>query len=305
MKLRALAHVLPLPLLAGLAVACSDDAVSSAGSSPAGDDGGVTVEDGGVPPVDGGQPDAATTLPEAPPTGNRGAVFLTSDPTSPQAFHSAGAYFVARATADQSVTRKTVGPCTVEIFGDGASPKETERSAGTLTFTGLAKAVTLPPAVDKTYDGVNGSGPLWTGGETITVTAAGADVPSFTTTLTAPSKLTLTAPALQAGTPLKVTRSAGLDAAWTGASSGDVVLYVDAASGSSAFSTTCAFPASAGKGTIPAAALADFPAGAGTFNLYVKTVSVLTPPDGYVRVTASSLLVEGTGRGTAGDAAFE
>ena len=308
MNLRVLAAVLLLPAVAAVVVACSDGATSSSGTSPDGFDASAeTTDDGSATSPDAGA-DATTTgpLPEPPPTGNRGAVFLTGDATSTGASHSAGAAFVARSTVDQSVTKKAVGPCAVEIYGNGAGPKETFRSAGKLTFTGLAKAVTLTPAADKTYDRITGSTALFVGGETFTVTADGADVPAFTATLMAPSKLTLTAPALPAANAaLKVTRSSGIEATWTGASSGEVVLYFDEAASSNAFSTTCTFPASAGKGTIPAAAFADFPSGAGTFNLYVKTVAVLTPADGYVRVTASSLLVSATGAGASGDSTFE
>jgi hypothetical protein len=193
----------------------------------------------------------------------------------------------------------------VEVYGSGASAKDTDRSAGKLTFTGGSKSVLLTPAADKTYAGTGGKGALFTGGETLSLTAEGADVPPFTMTVTTPGKLTLTAPDVPAAGPLKVTRAKGLAATWSGTSRGEVVLYLDAASGGDAHAVTCTFPASAGRGTIPADAFGAFPAGAGTFNAYVKTVSVVTPQDGYVRLTASSVMLDARGAGTVGDAAFE
>ena len=308
MKLLVALGLLSVSLVAGLE-ACSDPATSEPASSLA--DGGAE-EDAASPGVDGGpstpdpQSDAEAALPEPPATGNRAAIFVTSDVTSARSEHSAGAAFFTRTAADQSVTRKTVGPCVVETYGSGAGPKDTDRSAGKLTISGGAKSVPLLPEADGTYTTVNGQGALFAGGETLTITAQGAAVPAFVLSLVAPSKLTLASPALPAAAgALKVTRSAGLSASWTGSSAGVVVVYLDAAGGSSAHAATCSFPASAGAGVVPAAALADFPAVSGTFSIYAKTVAVQTPADEYIRATASTLLVGATGAGAAGDASFE
>lgn len=289
------------------AIACSEDAATTTATTGAPDAGALGEDDAG--PVTAA--DAATdaerepALPPPPETGNRGAVFVTSDATATSAAFSAGAAFFTRTSPDLSVTAKSVGPCRVEVYGSGASAKDTDRSAGKLTITGGARSVVLTPAVDKTYPTADGKSALFTGGETLTLTAEGADVPAFTTTVVAPAKLTLTAPAVPASGPLGVARAKGVAATWSGTSRGEVVLYFDATNGDEAHAATCIFPASAGAGTVPPEAFAAFPAGAGTFNAYVKTVAVLTPADGYIRLTASSVMVDARGKGTLGDALFE
>ena len=297
-----------LASLLTVVAACDEAATTEVAPSPDGggavEDGGVSGEDASAAPSDA-ETDAGAALPEPPATGNRAAIFVTSDVTTARSEHTAGAAFFTRTAADQSFTRKTVGPCVVDTYGSGAGPKDTDRSAGKITISGGTKSAVLLPEADGTYTTVNGQGALFAGGETLTITAQGAAVPAFVLSLVAPSKLTLSAPALPASGPLKVTRSAGITASWTGTSAGVVVVYLDAAGGASAYAATCSFPASSGSGVVPAAALADFPAVAGTYSIYAKTVAVQTPADGYLRATASTLLVNAGGAGAAGDAQFE
>ena len=136
------------------------------------------------------------------------------------------------------------------------------------------------------------------------VSADGKDVPAFTTSLTAPSKITLAAPVVTAGA-LTVKRSDGVSATFSGASSGLVVLYFSATSSTMAFAATCTFDAKAGSGSVPAAAFADFPAGPGTFDFYVKQSSVVMPAGWEVHFTASKAVVDPAGIALAGDATFE
>ncbi len=207
---------------------------------------------------------------------------------------------------DTTTTSKTVGPCVVEKVGSGDVPDEVDVSAGTVRITGGTKAVALTPAVDKTYEPVTGSVVLWNGGETLNVAGDGKDVPAFKTTVVAPSKLTMTAPALpSSAATLSVTRSAPFSATWSGASSGVAVLYFEATTSSNAFSATCTFKAGDGTAQVPAAAFADFPAGEGSFNFYVKEVGVASPPGWTIRFTASSAMVDSAGAGATGAATFE
>lgn len=277
-------------------------------------DGGTTTTDGGAeasPELDGGATDAAVdTASEAAAPGDLGGIFAISDSVTvdggPRSLHRAGAFFTHLTGVDTTTTSKTIGPCLVEKIGSGSSPDETDLSAGTIHITGGTKSVDLVPTAKKTYDPVTGAVALWSGGETLTVAAEGKDVPAFTTSLVAPSKLTMTAPALPSPSAnLSVTRSAPLSATWTGASSGQVVLYFDAATGSNAFSATCTFKASDGKAEVPAAAFADFPAIDGTFNFYVKEAAVASPPGWTVRFTVSSAIVGPSGVSAIGSATFK
>ncbi|MBK6696043.1 MAG: hypothetical protein IPG50_28110 [Myxococcales bacterium] len=243
-------------------------------------------------------------------SGNVGRVFAVSDSTTVdggvRATHRAGAFF-ARLTGPATTTKaKTVGPCLVETIGSGDEPTETALSAGTVRITGGSKAINIVPASDKTYEPVSGATPLWSGGETLEVSAQGQDVPAFATSLVAPSKLTVTAPALPAAAgSLAVTRSAPFTATWAGVSTGSVVLYFEAATGSNAFTATCTFPAADTTASVPAAAFAEFPAGEGTFDFYVRQ-SAPAATDGWsILFTASRALVGPDGMGATGYATFK
>jgi hypothetical protein len=272
------------------------------------------VVEGGMDsaPVSDSSTDAvAQDAAEAGPADRIGAIFAISDSVAvdggTKSNSRAGASFFHITTPSGMTTTKTVGPCLVEIIGEGSTTVEEDLSAGVVHITGGAKAVDLTPKSDKTYAVVSSSTEgLWNGGEMLTVTADGKDVPAFTTSLVAPSKVTLSAPAPAAGI-ITVTRSAGVSATFTGMSSGFVVLYFDIAdpSGQQAFSATCTFDASLGSATIPAAAFADFPAGDGTFNFYVKQSSVVMPAGWQVRFTASKAIVDPAGQAMVGQATFK
>ena len=271
--------------------ACS---TSPSVSTDAGMDAGAT-ETGAT---DGGSADASSdaATDAATDPANVGRVFAISDTVlfdgGTQSSYRAGASFVHTSGTDTNSNTKTVGPCVLETLSGNSTVKETAFSAGAVHLTGGSQKVDLVPS-GTTYDLASGKTFLWHGGETITVTGDGKDVPAFTTTLTAPSKLTLTAPALPPtqNDLLIVTKSVDFSATWTGASSGQMVLYFDAADGSMAYTSTCTFNASDGKATVPAAALAPFPKGSGTFNFYVKEVANAIAGTWSIKFTASSAVV--------------
>lgn len=266
----------------------ADATASDAGAADGGDGGGDSGKTGGV--------FAISDSLVAPDGGARGS-------------HRAGAFFVRATGEDTTTVARTVGPCVVEKIGGGSTPDETDLSAGAVRITGGRQTIELLPSAKGTYSPVTGGESLWTGGETLTVTADGKDVPAFTTKLVAPSKLTLTAPTLPAAAAaLSVARATPFSATWSGepvGGAGEVVLYFDIATGANAFSATCTFKASAGAGEVPAAAFSDFPAGSGTYNFYVKQTSTVTPADWSVRFTASSAMVGPGGAGAEGSASFK
>ncbi len=282
--------------------ACSSTDAQTSGTADGGTDGGPELEGGADAAVDA---DEDSGVP-----GDLGGIFAISDSITvdggPAGLHRAGAFFTHSTGVDTTTLAKTVGPCLVETIGNGNTPDETDLSAGVIHITGGTKSIDLVPTAKKTYDPVSGSVVLWNGGEMLTVKGEGKDVPAFTTSLVAPSKLTMTAPALPSSSAnLSVTRSAPFSATWSGTSSGLVVLYFDVATGSNAFSATCTFKASDGKAEVPAAAFADFPAIDGTFNFYVKEAAVASPPGWTIRFTVSSAIVGPAGASAIGQATFK
>lgn len=283
-----------------IAIACSS---STSDASPAPNDGGATED-----AARDGRADASADIDASPPD-KVGAVFAISDSTTvdggAKGRHRAGGFFARTISPDTTVTTKTVGPCILETVGDGMQAKEEAASAGTVHLEGGRKAIALAPKADKSYAAVSGSEALWSGGETLTARAEGQDVPAFTATLKAPSKITFTAPVMTAGGDLTVSRSSGVSATFSGASSGVVVLYFDIAASTNAFTATCTFDVSSGTARVPAGAFADFPSGEGTFDFYMKESVVAAPPGWSVRFTASSAIVDASGASLAGRATFQ
>ncbi|HZS41750.1 MAG TPA: hypothetical protein VFF06_33205 [Polyangia bacterium] len=85
-------------------------------------------------------------------------------------------------------SQSTVGSCVVtrcDSTDAGAPPSTARPSAGVVTIAGGSQQVVLTPQADGTYAPfLDASHGLWTGGEALSVTAAGGDVPGFTDTLT-------------------------------------------------------------------------------------------------------------------------
>ncbi len=300
--LAALARTAAAALALGTGVWWSGCSSSSSDATAGGDAGGD-----GMPSVDGGT-DAPADSAVAGSGDRIGAMFAISDTTAADggARHAyrAGAAFTHVTRADTTTQAKTVGPCLVESIGDGTAEQAENLSAGIVHIEGGSKNIDLAPMSDNSYAPMAAASLLFAGGERLTARADGKDVPAFTTTLTAPSKITLTAPVVTSGA-LTVTRSAGVSATFSGASSGTVVLYFSAATATSASTATCTFAASAGSGAVPAAAFAGFPAGEGTFDFYVKESSVAAAAGWEVRFTASKAVVDSAGEALAGQATFQ
>src|SRR5215207_7017227 len=96
---------------------------------------------------------------------------------------SAG-FFASGAFCTNSMT---IGACDIATC---VSTPPAGVSAGTITITGAAQVVMMTPTATATYNTFMTADPLFSGGETITFAAAGADVPAFTKSITAPTKAT-------------------------------------------------------------------------------------------------------------------
>lgn len=157
--------------------------------------------------------------------------------------------------------RAFMGPCEVDTCSGAA---QTNVSAGTIQIFGATKAISLAPAADHTYAMQNSTTALFGAGDTLTFVAAGADVPAFTRSVTAPNKITITAPVQPGGPTLTVNRSSDLAVAWTGGGSGQVLvaLLSGADTGTSAY---CRFPSSSGQGSVPTQVLQRLQGGMGGY----------------------------------------
>ena len=189
------------------------------------------------------------------------------------------------ATADCVVV--TEGPCVVTSCtpsdGGVASPAPT---AGVIDVAGGVEPVQLTPGGDGKYTAVQGTKSLFDGGEVLTYTAAGADVPAFQDTVKAPEQITVSLPApVTPPAKLVVSHSSDLKMAWTGGGQSPVKVMI--AVGST--SLGCTFDVASGAGSIPAAALAHLPAGTGGFSLSTQTLKAIQAGAFTVDLSASMI----------------
>jgi hypothetical protein len=172
-----------------------------------------------------------------------------------------------------SCTTAAMGACTSSVctppdhFDLGFSSVVTHHSAGTLQLMGGAFPISLAPGSDNSYSAAPSPQPLWAGGETLTVVAAGADVPAFSATLTAPSPVVLSTPLHDPGT-LTVDRTLDLAFAWSGGGAGTFTVTLN---GPNFSNVVCSFAASLGSGVMPAALLGRLPMGTGNISGSVST----------------------------------
>jgi hypothetical protein len=202
------------------------------------------------------------------------------------------------ALASPACPKTTDGACAIEDCpaSDAGLPLPTSTaSAGTLQITGGTMPVSLVPS-GTSYPPVQGTSRLWNGGESIHVTAAGAEVPAFDIGLTAPSYVTVTAPAWPAlGSNLTIDRTQPLTLSWSGGQDGTVEVQLRV-SGARQVGVVCMFPAASGSGSIPVTALAKFPVATTGASLSVDCItdknttagawSVLVRADAKARTTA-------------------
>lgn len=161
-----------------------------------------------------------------------------------------------------------VTTCTGHTSSDGGGVSLV--SAGDLTVTGGAfgdAGTQIGPDNLGSYF-YDTTGPMFSPGDTLSVTGAGATVPAFPEqSIVAPGGITLTSPAPTDSGALVIPTSTDLALTWTGGVAGARVIVDLTAffAGGGSASTVCSWDASAGQGTIPAAALEPLAAGdAGT-----------------------------------------
>lgn len=213
------------------------------------------------------------------PNGNKGTIVVSSGTYTLGAntvtSATAGASFasVSGATTPTCSAPLTFGPCLVigGCTGTVMIGTSTAASAGQVTITGGTPTVMIAPNASNQYAGFSQSSPLWTTATTLTVSAAGATVPAFSTMLTAPAQPDFTTPTFPASTSLTIDRSTDFHVAWTGGNGGTVTLQLQTNTAQAEF-VRCIYDSSSNSATIPTAALQQVQAGA-TGNLAMSVTS--------------------------------
>lgn len=146
--------------------------------------------------------------------------------------------------------------------------------AGTITasgFSGTPSSFSLTPGPGGVYSLFNVNASLWVGGETLTIDAAGGDVPAFNQTLVAPSQIRVTSPVASAVTPLH--QGDSLTLAWKGGTFGEAVVTFTADGSAELVSMICTASASAQTLTIPSTTVSQLPVGS-TVNIGISSRSL-------------------------------
>src|SRR5262249_46389932 len=90
------------------------------------------------------------------------------------------------ATEERRSTISTVGPCEILKLREPITGGMVD--AGAITITGTREDITLTPTNENWYAAFRSEVTLFSGGEPVTISAAGGEVPAFTEVLTAPGK---------------------------------------------------------------------------------------------------------------------
>ncbi len=263
-----------LLLLVALA-ACGGSTATAPDSGPAANADATTSD--ASPPADATS-DAATPA-------NVGFVTLLSD-TAP-AHARASATFLTGGPA-YLCTEQPSGPCILYRCTPrpGASTRPAPH-AGVVQLTGLTQPLSLTPATDGSYPAsILQTTSLWAGGETLTASAPGASVPAFTTSVTTPRRITLSAPTLPTGDWM-IDRAQPIALTWSGATAEDLIVTLGVIT-LGPLELECVFPASAGSATLPAAALGLLPAGDAYYTMVSRTRRQLDVSDWRITLRADT-----------------
>lgn len=193
-----------------------------------------------------------------------------------------------------------VGSCSItRCHSDGGTPRVpqvTVKSAGNITVDGTLVDGGLSLAADA-GSSVEVDERLWHGGEPLTIAAGGAQVPAFSTQLTAPNTVTLVAPSCSATNCGNIRRDTPLNLSWFGANSGEVLVEMSASNPMEGDSSiTCTYNAGLTNAIIPVGVLSQLvttDAGFGSFWFGGAASARLDAGLFSVTVSASSTSVQG------------
>jgi hypothetical protein len=283
--------------------------------------------DTGTPPGDAAVDTSVTdgSADTGSPLRGTGTVSVTQTPLADgMATHAMTAAFAPTGGASFGCTTTEVSPCSIfecitEPPMDAGMPDAavtdaslpTQPHAGTIDLGGALIPLSIVPGSDGVYPPATGSGFVFSGGETLNITAGGADVPAFAQSLTAPPPVTVTAPSFLAGS-LTIDRATDFSFAWTvGGTAPDTVAVTLAAfelppaGGSRSVTLTCTFAGMSLSGVVPASVLENLPAGAtGSVAIDTRGSAGVTAGEWAVTVNASNGAVSDTGAAATTSATF-
>jgi hypothetical protein len=161
-------------------------------------------------------------------------------------------------------------------------------SAGTLTIVGTRELISLAPSPDGAYGTFQSQNALYAGGETLTFSAAGSDVPAFTGNIIAPAQMQImSATVLPPGPgdfdPV-IEKSQDFIVTWAAPTFGTVEIMM--ADPVLEHQLRCRFETSAGTATIPAATLMKLRTNLGWFAVGTLGTSELVAGDWSVKLRA-------------------
>ena len=246
-------------------VACTVTTNDSADGGARGSDGGIGTDDGGGAD-EGSAADGGGSSSGDGGANAMGSINVGQSVTGASVRYDIGASFGkfgAPASGGPTCTSKKIGSCTAlvcdNIGGDaGAPPNITTTSAGDITITssGGASVVLSFDGATKRYASKTGATAFFAAGDTLTATAAGADVPAFGgKTVVAPAEIVLTAPTCTGTQCDPIDRTMDLAVTWSGGGAGKVQFTLEALGASKLSTVSCYFDASAHAGTVTAEAL--------------------------------------------------
>lgn len=173
----------------------------------------------------------------------------------------------------------TIGDC---VMTSPTCLSPLEESAGELAIGLPGWNITLDPDGGGSYGATESTPAPFNGGELITVSAAGLNVPAFTASVTAPKQVVITTPAQAA--PVMISRSSDFQVAWTGGGDVRVVLFGATTSSTGAI-WSCRL--TGGSGSVPAEILQQFSSQPGTMTISSIADSELTAGEYAVTLEAT------------------
>lgn len=298
-------------LVASALVGCGDDSTSDtggtegtgAGPGTGGDGaGGNATGTGGA--GNGGDPGSGGSDPEDPIGSGYISVYSGSYNVggNPSASYSATAAFTPPRAPTAECEQQSAGGCWIYSCPVEGAPPAGAPDAGVITLVAGAKTVTLTPSATGLYAPASDDEALWAAGQTLTVSAAGGEVPSFDMNVVAPAIVNVTAPAFPASpAQLVVPKANPLNVTWSsGGAAGYVSVYAGRTEGNTSVTVSCAFVAADGQGTIAPEALALIPSGVNGFVQVVSgNTATVTRPEWTITLNAGSLGATATGSASA------
>jgi len=274
-------------LIAGLAVATpacsSNDNSSNGGGAQPPELGYITVQ----------------SLPGATP----------SEPSS----YNISAYFTGGADPTPECTVRTEGDCTILQCGSAGADGGTFKylSAGTLTVSGgllPAPGVTLEPDADNNYLAAGNINP-WHAGQQLTVKGGGGQIPIFEVSVSAPTTVTLTSPAMpDLGAKITISRTTPLEVHWSGEQTEKqigITSQVLTPTGDTTAFVGCHFAASETSRTIPASILGVLPKGEVFIVATTRNQATIPVGDKAVGLQAEAVARSASGGAARGSATME